>query len=650
MKFVGRSSELQQLDRALQVAAAPRVAWITGPVGAGKTALARHFAARASAAGHVVQWLACEESTSARDAFTARLDRIRAARAPRAPHDVAAPGDGALSAVLVPAVLVVDGFERHEALDRWLLDEGVVDAGPDVVVVVTARRRVSAGVRTMPDPRASLVELHLASLAPAEVIEALVHAGVPEHDHERGIALTKGHPLTLALVLERFAREPQLPLSLSDEPGILADVVADLLRDAPASEHRLALHALAIAGVLDEWMLARATGARDAHGLFSHLASLSIVERSKHGLVAQSLVRDVLYREHALRNPEEHAQLVSRIAEAIRDRRRGARSADEALRLDCQAAFVEAPSAALRECCDFRFLADVTWRAAEPTELGAIAAQVERYEGVASRARLASMGAAATSMVLARRDGSLAAFAVLADASAKRARIASIGGPEHHAIGRETWTALVALEAMLRASSGTRELSIVLPPRDPLASHLVALGFVRVAGPRDDDATFVLAIAPHEATSSRTLPSPAPVPDFAPVVAPHAASADAGARRFERPAFDLAWRTALPLLHRPHELASSPLIESELGRGGPQAVLGAAREACDALAASPGYADSARVIDVSFIHPAPKQEAAAATLGVPFGTYRYQLRKAIALLLEELWRRETSRAEGAISR
>lgn len=614
MKFVGRSVELAALAEALEPAPTPRVVWISGPAGAGKTALARHFLARAAGAGHAVQWVACDESDALRDEIATRFERLRAAGG----HEGRT------------TVLVLDGFDRFEVLDRWLLEEGAQG-----LVLVTARRRAAASLRTRIDPPALLREQVLGNLAPPEIVEALAHAGVPGADHERAIGLTKGHPLTLALVLERFAREPHLPLSLSDEPDILGDVVADLLRDAPATAHRLALYVLAIAGILDEALLGRATGAANADELFAHLAKISIVERSKHGLLAQSLVRDVIYREHALRNPEEHAVLVSRIAEALRERRRQARSSEEALRLDCQAAFVEAPSAALRECCDFRFLADVVWRCARPPELLVIAGLIEQLEGSDARRRFESAGARVATHALVRRDGTLAAFAVIADPDQRRASLQWVGSPGGVVMGREVWTALVALEATLRAPEETRELSFVVPAESPLARHLPALGFARFGSHREgptatERIVFLLSIAPGEDVASARASAESPLAQL-PSRAP-----------MERATFDAAWRAALPLLHRPLELAGSALLGTELGRDGPPGLLIAATSATAALASASGYADSARVLDVSFIHPAAKQEAAAAALGVPFGTYRYQLRKAIALLLEELWRREQS--------
>ena len=50
----------------------------------------------------------------------------------------------------------------------------------------------------------------------------------------------------------------------------------------------------------------------------------------------------------------------------------------------------------------------------------------------------------------------------------------------------------------------------------------------------------------------------------------------------------------------------------------------------------------------TFLEPSAKQQAAAAVLGIPFGTYRYRLRKAIDLVSDEVWRLELAARLSAI--
>ena len=60
-------------------------------------------------------------------------------------------------------------------------------------------------------------------------------------------------------------------------------------------------------------------------------------------------------------------------------------------------------------------------------------------------------------------------------------------------------------------------------------------------------------------------------------------------------------------------------------------------EGVEALQASPQTSDAAYLLRESYLGEKRKQEAVAAQLGVPFGTYRYRLRRAEQLLADHIW-------------
>jgi hypothetical protein len=115
-----------------------------------------------------------------------------------------------------------------------------------------------------------------------------------------------------------------------------------------------------------------------------------------------------------------------------------------------------------------------------------------------------------------------------------------------------------------------------------------------------------------------------------------------------REAFTAAVRTALRDLHRDDRLQSGPLFGSRLalGPGGPTAarLRSALERAVAALGRQPRGADLRRVLDRTFVRPAPTQEAAAEVLGLPFSTYRRHLAAALAELTDLLWAAEIGAA------
>jgi len=102
-------------------------------------------------------------------------------------------------------------------------------------------------------------------------------------------------------------------------------------------------------------------------------------------------------------------------------------------------------------------------------------------------------------------------------------------------------------------------------------------------------------------------------------------------------AFADAVRAALRDLHRPDRLGASPLTGTAVGPD--------VREHLVAAIARVGEAPKGevlgRVLDRTFLRPAPSQEAAAEVLGLPFSTYRRHLGRAVERVVDLLWAVET---------
>jgi len=108
-----------------------------------------------------------------------------------------------------------------------------------------------------------------------------------------------------------------------------------------------------------------------------------------------------------------------------------------------------------------------------------------------------------------------------------------------------------------------------------------------------------------------------------------------------RAQFDHAVRAALRDLSSPERLRRNPLITSRLvsGRTGEQGarLRQAILAGIDRIGGQPRTASLPRVLDRTFVHAAPSQEAAAAVLDLPFSTYRRHLAKAVDALTDVLW-------------
>jgi hypothetical protein len=108
-----------------------------------------------------------------------------------------------------------------------------------------------------------------------------------------------------------------------------------------------------------------------------------------------------------------------------------------------------------------------------------------------------------------------------------------------------------------------------------------------------------------------------------------------------------AVRLALRDLHRADLLARNPLLRTRLLRDwnaatDPNAadLAGLLRAAVETLSQHPRDDKLLRAVEGTYLRPAGTQEAAAATLGLPFSTYRRHLSQGVARIVSWCWERE----------
>jgi hypothetical protein len=111
--------------------------------------------------------------------------------------------------------------------------------------------------------------------------------------------------------------------------------------------------------------------------------------------------------------------------------------------------------------------------------------------------------------------------------------------------------------------------------------------------------------------------------------------------------FTDAVRQALRDLHRRDVLSHSPLLRTRAVRDlagvddpDAEALAEVLRAAVEALGQHPRDDKLMRVVERTYLRPAPNQEAAAELLGLPFSTYRRHLSQGVARLVAHLWEQE----------
>ena len=120
-----------------------------------------------------------------------------------------------------------------------------------------------------------------------------------------------------------------------------------------------------------------------------------------------------------------------------------------------------------------------------------------------------------------------------------------------------------------------------------------------------------------------------------------------------RTRFAEALRWALRDLHRPEQLRANPLMGSrlaiDLDGSSTQRLRASLVAGIGQIGAGPRSGRLERVLDRTYVHPAPTQEAAAEVLDLPFSTYRRHLGRAVEQLTDLLWDVEIGEARLTIA-
>ena len=113
-----------------------------------------------------------------------------------------------------------------------------------------------------------------------------------------------------------------------------------------------------------------------------------------------------------------------------------------------------------------------------------------------------------------------------------------------------------------------------------------------------------------------------------------------------RAEFENAVKEALRHYAQPDLLAENALLRTRLltsskpGAATAQALRALLAETAKALFAGERDQRLYHVLDLTYLNPAPKQEAAASRLGLPYSTYRRHLTTGVDRLTEWLWKQE----------
>jgi AAA ATPase domain len=663
-RFVGRTAEIELFAGAL---AAPgesfTILFLHGPGGAGKSALLGELDEAARAAGWVTTWLDARtvppNPAGFRSALAASLG--------------AADADAAMAELRSGGrrVLLLDTYELLEPLDDWVREQLLPDLPADALVVIAGRHPPS---RWLADPgwRELLRVVSLRNLRPDDSFAYLRTEGVPEQLHDRLVRMSHGHPLTLSILVEAVGRDSPLPAALAEAPDLVRALLGRVVDEVPSARHRRALEVCAHLRFTTEELLRAALGP-DCHDMFAWLRTLSFVAEARQGICPHDVARDVLDADLRWRDPVGYAdlhrllrrQLVERVRKAPGDPQRVA-----------DVAFLSRTDPVISGYFDLGGMRGAYIDEMRPDDTDAVLTMTRERQGE-EQVRYARFW-------LERQQDAFVIFRdvagtpvgygaylalhraaendLMADPGTRALwEYAQRNGPPR--AGEQVYAWRLAVDTELGGPRPTRMETLIrlYHGEQILTRHDCAWDFVCVEPDRDyyrpmyDHYDFHLApqscfdiggrpydvyshdwrrLGPEqwlELTTEREL--------GAPVTPPTGASTELV---LSEPEFADAVRAALQDLHQFDRLAANPLTRSRLVRDrvGEQSAAtlhDLVVRAADTLRRDPRDESLHRVLDRTFLRPAPTQERAAEMLGLPFSTYRRHRNRAVDRIVSALW-------------
>jgi hypothetical protein len=577
------------------------------------------------------------------------------------------------------SVLLIDAFEAALGLEDWLRETFLPSLPAGALTVIAGRAPPSPAWRRDSGWREVLRVVSLRNLDRDDARQLLSGSTLDPAVRERILDVTHGHPLALALLIDAVTQDRSLAeagrLDLPSVPDVVAPLMASFLDGVPSPTHRLALATAAQARFTTAALLRRAVGDRQGDELFAWLRGLSFMDATPNGLCPHDLARDVIDADLRWRDPETHAQVHGRVREVVVESI--ARAEGRARqRAAADLIFLHRSNPAAPALWDWESLGRVYAETMRPEDRAAVLDMVRRHEGPAAETIAAHwMDHRPDGFTVFREHGAEPVGFLLhlplhetteQERSADPGAVAAWAHAERHAPVRATDEVLMGRTFMDREAHQeiSRSLNVVTIlstqewlSRPRLAWYHIAVANLTTLEPmmayihfdRARDADFIVGdrwyamfardwrreggVAWLERMGERELatePPPAAPPETsAPMLA------------ISRRDFADAVRGALRDLHRPDLLAGNPLMRARLVRDAPGSSLrDLIEEALGTLAEHPRTVKLARAVEITYLRPAPTQEAAAELLGLPFSTYRGHLVRGIDAIVDQLWERE----------
>ncbi len=210
-------------------------------------------------------------------------------------------------------IIALDTFEEMNDMETWLREAFLPRLHPDILIVVAGRFPMQGLWLSSPAWRHWIHRMPIGDLDFFSVKQYLERSGISEESMIKQVWMkTRGHPLTLSLIVSTTMVQNIQELAIADEIEVFEHVVGTWLTEVPNEELRELVETAAVLRHFNQELLSYVLDQAVTTDLFQWLAGLSFVRRVDRGWILHDLMRDAIGHELRIRQPEHYNRLQKR--------------------------------------------------------------------------------------------------------------------------------------------------------------------------------------------------------------------------------------------------------------------------------------------------------------------------------------------------
>jgi len=308
--FVGRTEEIRLFKQFLSYGLFEKILYLWGPGGIGKSTLLQEFSHCCKEEGIQFIQLDSRDFPHTPEGFCKRLLSVLQNNKEHEERSLFEACIGALHKLgeTEKIVLAIDTFEEMKCLEEWFREQFLVELTDSFLVVLAGRHPLSS-VWLNPIWNKLIKEIPLSFFDLDTTKNYASSFSLSDQLHiQRIFALSKGHPLTLSLLVglnpEELIKDENIDLS-----KILKQVSMSWLKETPGHFYHEFIEAACMVRVFNQESLESMLNRTISSEEFEQLLSLSFVKTCKRGWFIHDLIRPILLQDVRLRKPQIYAAL-----------------------------------------------------------------------------------------------------------------------------------------------------------------------------------------------------------------------------------------------------------------------------------------------------------------------------------------------------